>query len=142
MNVLTVAAFGALFLAAPWATMSVLEIRPSAEAAALFRLYGVLLITRALAHRAAFGVPDPVVQRRVLQSDVVFAAGSALVLGRAAIAGLTGSVGWAVVALFAAELVWHASVLAGLRSVTREDLERALGVARAASGPRAGPDAA
>jgi hypothetical protein len=126
IDVLTEAAFGAFFLVAPGATIELLEIRPSEEAAALFRLYGVLLITRALGHRAAFGVPDPVEQRRVVQGDVFFAAMTALVLGRAAMAGLTGTAGWTLVALFAAELVWHAAVLAGLRGATRDDLERAL----------------
>jgi hypothetical protein len=142
VDVLLEAAIGAFFLLAPWATLELLEARPSPEAATLFRLYGVVMITRALAHRAAFGVPDPAVQRRVLHGDLFFSTASAVVLGGASAAGLTGAAGWGVVAFFALEAVGHASVLAGLRRVSRSDLERALAASWAASGSARGPDAA
>jgi hypothetical protein len=140
--VLVGAAFGAFFLGAPGVALRILEIRPSAEAAALFQLYGTLLIARALAHRALFRIPDPTVQRRMSTGDVFYSGVTALLLGRAVLAGLAGSAAWAAVAIFTAELALHAWVRAGLHGVSRADLEGALAAARAASGPRAGPDAA
>ena len=56
--------FGLLFFFAPATTISILAIRPSAEAETLFRLYGAVITARGLFRHATFGVDEPRVVRR------------------------------------------------------------------------------
>lgn len=127
--VLAESALGLVFLLAPDLTVSVLGIRPSPEAAALFRLYGIGLVSRGLLHRAAFGIPEPRVVLRGLVADIAFALPSAAVLVFAIRHGLAGSATWAAAALLTTEGALELAALAGLYSVTAGELERALGTA-------------
>jgi hypothetical protein len=111
---------GTFFVAAPHLTMDVLAIRPSAEAAALFRLYGVLLIARGLLRHAVLGVRDPRVIRRGLAADLAFSLPSALLLMAAIRSGLAGGTTWWVVALFLAEVVMALAMLVALGGAKRE----------------------
>jgi hypothetical protein len=137
-EVLVESAFGVVFLAAPYVTMAVLEIRPSPEAAALFRLYGIVLVARGILRHATFGVPAPEVVRRSLAGDLAFTFPGAAVLVLAIRDGLAGPATWAVVALFVGEGVLALVALAGLWSVTPGDLDGALG-GRMGAGPFSDP---
>jgi hypothetical protein len=116
---------GIFFLAAPGLTIDILEIRPSAEAAALFRLYGSMLVARGLLHHASFGVPARRVVLRSLVADLAFSVPSACVLTAAILGGLASGAAWAVVTLFVAEATLTGTALIVLRSVTDLELEAA-----------------
>jgi hypothetical protein len=130
------AGVGIFFLIAPYLTMDLLGIRPSPEAAALFRLYGAILMARGLLHHATFGIPQPRVVSRSLVADLVFSVLSACVLTWAILDGLAGEAGWAVVTLFVAEAILTGTALIVLRSVTTLELENEFARATRAGAPR------
>src|SRR5687767_7595105 len=93
-RVIVVASFGLVFFAFPNATMDFLGVQRSAEAAALFRLYGIALLSRATEHHGVFGVPDPRAVRYGILSDLVFSSISVIVLTWAIVSGLAGPAAW------------------------------------------------
>jgi hypothetical protein len=131
--VLVVGAFGLLFFFAPNATMDFLGVEKSGETAVLFRLYGALLVARAISHHAAFGVPEPRLILRGFIADLVFASVSAGVLATAIFNGLAGPTTWLVVGLFVVESAGYVISYAGLRGVTHDELAVALRNARDSS---------
>jgi hypothetical protein len=108
--------FGLLFFGAPWVTMDLLGIQPSAEAAALFRLYGIAILARALLRRGLSRATGPTVVCDRVVVDLGFSAATAAVLVFAILDGLAGSTTWAAVALFVSEACWSLYLLVGLRS--------------------------
>jgi len=136
VDVVLEATIGAVFLLAPWATMDVLGIRPAPETAALFRLYGILVICRGFYHHALFRTPDPRVHRRSLYADLFFAVASGVVLTQATLEGLAGPNAWWVVGLFAVEAVTFAAMTVALRGLQVEELREVLARAEARRGQR------
>jgi len=125
-RVILVASFGLVFLVIPYPTMHFLGVIPSAEAAVLFRLYGIALLSRAAEHHGVFGVPDPRTVRGGIISDLVFSTLSGSLLAWAIVSGLAGPGTWLVVGLFAAESTGYLVAYAGLRTVTEQELVAAL----------------
>ena len=119
-------AFGALFLFFPHMAINILEIRPSPEVEALFRLYGTVTIARGILHHCAFTMTRPDLVKFGHLADLVFALPSAIILITAVDAGLAGSVTWAIIALFSVETIAALIGIAGLWNVSEADLQNAL----------------
>jgi hypothetical protein len=96
---------GLFFLLLPGLTMTILWVPESVYTGTVFRLYGALLLYRALAEQQVRNHLDPVYCRNYMVATIPFSIGSSAVLAYACVAGLMNYwIGWVWVAMFLMEL--------------------------------------
>ncbi len=116
---------GLFFAFLPDATISILEVKPTVEMGILFRLYGALLLFRAIMEQYMRIGRDPRWIRAYMVSTMPFGIGSAIILGWASAAGyMNAIIGWVWVALFIAEVAEYLFAL-GIHAVERRRAVRA-----------------
>ncbi|MFN0058675.1 MAG: hypothetical protein ACKVX7_09495 [Planctomycetota bacterium] len=109
---------GLFFLCAPRLTLEILEVPDSIYTAAVFQLYGVLLLHRGLVQQILCRRRDVELFRKFLFASLPFSAGSTIVLGYCVLEGMMGAlVGWAVVATFVIEIIDNSLILYFTRAI-------------------------
>jgi hypothetical protein len=97
---------GILFLTNPQLTLRILGAENTASMAAMFQLYGAVILHRGLVQQILYSRRDLALFRHFLLASLPFSIGSAVVLSQTILAGLMNQlVGWLVVMTFVVEVI-------------------------------------
>ncbi len=111
-------ALGLFFLLAPHLTLGILGAEDSPSMAALFQIYGAILMQRGITQQIFYRRRDLQLFRRFLWTGYPFSVGSTVVLTYAMTQGLMSPlIGWIVVAAFAWDIVDNSVILWATRGL-------------------------